>query len=244
MLSDEVIINTGAPQGCFLSPILSSIYTNDTSCNNSCLTLIKYEDDMALVGRLKDDLSLFEYRLQIDALASQFSSTFLKLNTKKTKEIVFRRGRISQTPEPILINNQEVEIVKSFKYLGIVLDERLSFCEHVDYVYKRARQRLFLLRKHILQLVYRSLIESILSFNVITWYGNVSGKNKIKLARVVNTASKLTGNDQKQLSRIYKDAPEKEIHTHSVETSAIRETSKSSVSKKEPLKNRLYPLSF
>ena len=127
---------------------------------------------------------------------------------------MFGGGRISQTPEPILINNQEVEIVKSFKYLGTVLDERLSFCEHVDYVYKRAQQRLFLLRKlksfdvsqHILQLVYRSLIESVLSFNIITWYGNVSGKNKVKLARVVNTASKLIGNNQNQLSSIYKDA--------------------------------------
>ena len=36
--------------------------------------------------------------------------------------------------------------------------------------------------------------------------GNVIGKNKVKLARVVNTASKLIGNDQKQLSSIYKEA--------------------------------------
>ena len=47
------------------------------------------------------------------------------------------------------------------------------------------------------------LIESALSFNIFTWYGSVSAKNKIKLARVVHTASKLIGNEQKHLSSIY-----------------------------------------
>ena len=97
-----------------------------------------------------------------------------------------------------------MEIVKSFKYLGTLFDESLSFCDHVDYVYMRAQQRIFLLRKlnsfdvsqHILQLQqYRCLIDCVLSFNIITWHGNVSGKNKIKLARVVNTASKVIGNE-------------------------------------------------
>ena len=59
---------------------------------------------------------------------------------------------------------------------------------------------IFLLRKlkafdvsqRILQLVYSGLIHSILSFNIIVWYGNISSKNTRKLARVVNTASKLS----------------------------------------------------
>ena len=54
VLSDEIVVNTGAPQECVLSPILFSICTNDISSNNSFLTLIKYADDMALVGRLRD----------------------------------------------------------------------------------------------------------------------------------------------------------------------------------------------
>ena len=84
----------------------------------------------------------------------------------------------------------------------------------VDYVYKRAQQRLFLLRKlkgfhvsqHILQLVYRGLTESVLSCNKIKWYGNVSGNNKIKLAFVVNTASKVIGNEQKHMSSLHNAA--------------------------------------
>ena len=50
--SDEILVNTGATQICFQ-------FIQTTSCNNSFLTLIKYADHMALVGRLKDELSFF-----------------------------------------------------------------------------------------------------------------------------------------------------------------------------------------
>ena len=102
---------------------------------------------MALVGRLKDEHCLSEYLLQIDALTFQFKSSFLKLNTTKTKELMFGGGRTTQPPKPIFTDDQEVEIVKSFKYLGTLLDESLSFSGHVEYVDKKMQQRLFLLRK-------------------------------------------------------------------------------------------------
>ena len=72
---------------------------------------------MALVGCLKDKHSLSEYLLQIDALTFQFKSSFLKLNTTETKELMFGGKRTTQPPKPIFIDNQEVEIMKSFKYL-------------------------------------------------------------------------------------------------------------------------------
>ena len=79
---------------------------------------------------------------------------------------------------------------------------------------ERVRQEI-LLRKlqsfdvsqHILELVYRGLIESILSYiHVVTWYGNVNSKNRTKLARIVNIATKLIGREQNQLSKIYNEA--------------------------------------
>ena len=52
-------------------------------------------------------------------------------------------------------------------------------------------------------MVYRSLIESVLAFNLVSWYGNVSEKGKAKLARVVNTASKVVGRKQRALTELY-----------------------------------------
>ena len=69
-----------------------------------------------------------------------------------------------------------MEVVSSFKYLGTVVDSKLSFNGNVVYVYKKAQQRLYLLRKlrnfgvgsHVLESVYRCLVESVLSFNIVT----------------------------------------------------------------------------
>ena len=100
---------------------------------------------------------------------------------------------------------------KQYKYLGTVVDENLTFTNNVDHIYKTAHKRMFLLRKlrsfnfstEVLQLVYRSLIESVLSFNLVSWYGNVFVKNKARLARVVNQAGKIVGIKQLQLYDLY-----------------------------------------
>ena len=177
---------------------------------------------MALFGCLKDDYSLSHYFFQINSLNCQFKSSFLELNIGKTKELVFGKGKAGNTPTPIYIDNQGVDIVSSFKYLGTLIDTNLTFCDHIDYVYKKAQQRLYLLRKlqsfdvsqHILELVYRGLIKSILSVNIVTWYRNVNSKNRTKLARSVNIATKLIGREQNQLSKIYNEALKGKLHKY------------------------------
>ena len=216
-LSEEVTLSTGAPQGCVLSPVLFSLYTNEITCNNAVLAMIKYADDMALAARLKDKNSLAQYFQFINDLRTWFDESFLQLNIQKTKELIcFSRGQGQDASlcEPLRIGNEPVEQVSQFKYLGTVLDQHLSFTENVDYIYKKAQQRLYLLRKlrnfnvdqKILENVYRSLIESVLMFNIVSWYGNLTVKSKAKLVRVVSLAGKIIGSKQIQLSDLYHQA--------------------------------------
>ena len=136
-----------------------------------------------LIACLKDELSLSKCYQYVEMLVSWFDNSFLELNAQKTQEMCFGHGRVKGAShplsQPLMINGQTVETVSTFKCLGTVVDENLTFTDNVDHIYKKA-QYMFLLRKSrsfnistdALQLVYRSLIKSVPSFNLVSWYGN------------------------------------------------------------------------
>ena len=215
VLSNEIVVNTGAPQGCTLSPLLFSVYTNEMTCDDEFLTLIKFADDMALIARLIDEHSLSAYFDFIDKIATWFDESFLALNITKTKELCIERKRATDPSllRPVQIGSGNIEQVNSFKYLGVIIDENLTFSDHVDATVKKANQRLYLLRKlrsfnvssHVLGMVYNSIIQSILSFSIVSWYGHIRVKDRAKINRVVREASKIIGKTQKPLSEIHRN---------------------------------------
>ena len=58
---------------------------------------------------------------------------------KKQLFIEEHRARDTSLLQPVRIKTEEVESVKTFKYLGTVLDSNLSFTTHVDIVCKKSK---------------------------------------------------------------------------------------------------------
>ena len=107
------------------------------------------------------------------------------LSISKAKELVvdYRKWRAKHAP--IHINGAVVERVESSKFLSVHITKDQSWSKHNNTVVKRARQRLFPLRRlkrfgigpQILTKLYSWTIESILTGCITAWYGNCLASN-------------------------------------------------------------------
>ncbi len=167
---------------------------------------------MALVGLLqKNDINeSVEYMKYVELLGWCKNSALI-LNINKTKELVISRTRQDVAVVPVSIESHSVEIVDNIKYLGTFIDSKLSFVDNTNYILKKCMQRLFLIRRisrfgvsqNILEIAYKSLVESVLTYNLTSWYGHLNCKQKNSLARVTNIASKIIGRPQSKLGEVY-----------------------------------------
>jgi hypothetical protein len=211
-MSTKITTNTGAPQGCVLSPLLFTAYTSDCRSTSDCVRIIKYADDTVLLGLLRWKSSEVEYRECISDFVSWCDSHHLILNAKKTKELVFNYSR-NVTNEKVTIKEEEIEIVESYKYLGSFIDDKLKWTQNTENLTRKASKRLYFLRKlkkcgvdnSILSMFYESVISSVISFCLVAWYGCISNEMSQQLERIWKTAKRIIKCDSlKTMDVLYK----------------------------------------
>ncbi len=144
--SSTITLNTGAPQGCVLSPLLFTLLTHDCTPSNKSNLFIKFADDMTVVGLIsnRDETN---YRSEVSRLAGWCSDNNLSLNVEKTKEIVVDFRRVHTQHAPLTINGATVERVSSTKFMGVHITEDLSWTNNTAALAKKEQQRLYFLRK-------------------------------------------------------------------------------------------------
>ena len=125
--SDTLILNTGAPQRCVLSPLLYSLFTHDCMARHDSNT-IKFADGKTVVGLITDNDDT-AYREEVRDLAGWCQNNNLSLNMIKTKEMIVDYMKRRTEHAPILINGAVVEQVELFKFLGVNIN-KLKWSEH------------------------------------------------------------------------------------------------------------------
>ena len=135
--SEHVEIYTGVPQGSILGPLFFSIYINDLITVSDRLNFLMYADDTTIYFNLEDFDNLTketDINRELEKVNIWLKLNKLSLNTQKTKLMLFHRKQKHLDEINVVINGIEIELVPSFNYLGIMLDENLSWKSHIEMV--------------------------------------------------------------------------------------------------------------
>ena len=142
--SSIITTNTGAPQGCVLSPILFTMYTNDCHMNSDVLKLLKFADDSSILALLRTSHDETIYNNYIIEFTKWCEEHNLLLNVLKTKELIID-FRVKKEPLlPVKIKGQDVDQVQSYKYLGVTIDNQLKWDVHASNIYKKKQTNVYI----------------------------------------------------------------------------------------------------
>lgn len=208
-ISNKISIPAGLAQGTSLSPILYSLYVADLpiiSDTNAAL----YADDTAIYTSFKQSNSIInKLNVSLSTLQQYFHKWKIKVNATKTQAIIFPfDNKRIRTPTTLLKNGNEIiKLDKSVNYLGVTLDSKLIFQDHINKAIDKANKcyrALYPIISHRSKLsttnkslIYTVIIRPILSYASPIWF-SAADSHLIKFKRLQNKILKTIFNLHKR----------------------------------------------
>ena len=222
--SSERILNGGGPQGALwgILEYLSQSNSNTDYISNN--RKFKFIDDLSILEiinlisiglssynvkhHVPSDVPANGYYLEPENMKTQqfmrnisewTNENKMRLNTRKTKAMVFNFTNDYQFSSRVQLDNEVVEIVKEARLLGVIINDKLTWDPNTDYIVKRANSRMRLIHKLVefnvpsedLLNIYFLYIRSILEQSCQVWHSRLTLENITDLERIQKTACKI-----------------------------------------------------
>ena len=181
-------IEKGVPQGSILGPLLFIIFINDIHRSSTEFKFITYADDTTLFSSLSSfipdsNVGITEasekINREINKVTDWLTVNKLSLNVNKTKFMIFHYHQriLGETNIPnLMINGNNIEQIDEFNFLGLTINEYMSWSSHAKKVSNKVSRVLGVMNrlKHFLpfsalRLMYQSLVNCHLQFCILAW---------------------------------------------------------------------------
>lgn len=176
--SNLVDVDVGVPQGSVLGPLLFIVHINDMQFCTS-MKVLNFADDTLFYMKFKNKNNM-EIKLnnELDKIYSWLNNNHLRVNTSKTKYMVFAPNlKIWKGLSlNISIGQAMLEQVSQYKYLGLVIDTKLTWIPHIKHLSSKLSRTLGImyrtrhyLNKQSLYLIFHSLFLSHIKYGILCW---------------------------------------------------------------------------
>ena len=218
-------IAAGVPQGSILGPILYIIYNNDIPKNSKTKLAIFADDTATYSHSWKKSQAVKNVKEHADELEIYFENSKTKINAAKTEFIIFTQKKKEVTPENITVFDTNIKRSECVKYLGVKLDSKLNFNNHVETtiakvskaigaLYPLLGQRSIVNSKNKL-LIYKIILKPALLYACPVWGNKVSNSTMQKLQRIQNKCLRMALNKDRftRIAELHEEAKIEEIKT-------------------------------
>ena len=172
-------ITCGVPQGSILGLLLFLIYINDMASVSDALYPILFADDsnVFLSGRNCNNL-ISTMNFELVKITEWLESNRLSLNVSKTHYMLFKsKGmHVPITTEDVLIKGVKIDYVRKTKFLGVMVDDMLSWGDHIQYIRGKICKGLSIIcktrkfvNKQTLITLYYCFIYPYLTYSIEVW---------------------------------------------------------------------------
>ena len=180
--SDSDSIDCGVPQGSILGPLLFIVYLNDFHNALTSSFPLMYADDTNIFISGKDIDALSNHcNSELTNINNYINSNRLSLNIGKTHAIVFSNNYETRRINPhIKINGNEIDTVTTTSFLGVKINNSLSWATHTAYIGGKIAKSIGIIKKaskilnqSTLISLYNSLVLPYLNYCNLIW-GNAA----------------------------------------------------------------------